>query len=82
MKPSMPCFTHTHHLKNKEKCSQRGFSRARVDVGCGSAVVVNKVRDAVHSEPHLPSLGEGLVVQQAERSKWVKSNVTITLRGL
>lgn len=80
MKPSMPRFKHGHHLNNKEKCSQRGFSSARVDVGRGSAVVVYKVGDAVHGEPHLPSLGEGLVIQQATRSKRAKSNVTATLQ--
>lgn len=45
---------------------QRGFPGARVDVGGRSPVVVHKVGNTVHSEPHLPALRQRLLIQQPE----------------
>lgn len=44
--------------------SQRGFSSTWVDVGGGSPVVIYEVRNAVDGEPHLPTLGQRLFIQQ------------------
>lgn len=43
---------------------QRGFPSARVNVGGRSPVVVHKVGNTVHSEPHLPALRQRLLIQQ------------------
>lgn len=48
---------------------QWGFPCARVDVGCGSPVVVDKVGNTIHSEPHLPALWQGLIIQQPGQYK-------------
>lgn len=45
---------------------QRGFPGARVDVGGRSPVVVHKVGNTVHSEPHLPALRQRLLIEQPE----------------
>lgn len=45
---------------------QRGFPSARVNVGGRSPVVVHKVGNTVHSEPHLPALRQRLLIQQPE----------------
>lgn len=47
---------------------QWGLPSARVDVGGRSPVVVHKVRNTVHGEPHLPALWEWLVIQQTEKT--------------
>lgn len=57
---------------------QRGLPGAGVDVGGGPPVVVHKVGDAVHGEPHLPALRQRLVIQQpggkkknpVDRQRW------------
>lgn len=45
---------------------QRGFPSARVNVGGRSPVVVHKVGNTVHSEPHLPALRQRFLIQQPE----------------
>lgn len=43
---------------------QRGLPGAGVDVGGGPPVVVHKVWDAVHGEPHLPALRQRFLIKQ------------------
>lgn len=47
---------------------QGRFPCPRVDVGRRFPVVVYKVGDVVHSEPHLPPFRQGFVVQKTEQS--------------
>lgn len=60
-------MSHQHYPNNL----QWGFPCARVDVGCGSPVVIYKVGNPIHSEPHLPALWQRLVIQQPKQIKWV-----------
>lgn len=46
---------------------QWGFSSAGVDVGGGSPGVVDKIRNTVYSEAHLPAFRKGLLIQQTEK---------------
>jgi len=51
---------------------QWGLSRARVDVGGGPPVVVDKIRNTIYGEPHLPAFWKRLLIQQSVEKNGIR----------